>query len=324
MIFWVDDLLFASKKPDVDLLTLLRQAAQRRHTLIISTSPQAMWHKNAPHFKVWQQANLTARLQEEVSFLIERLGFIASNLTTRGEVAPILISEQMASNEKNCVLTLAQAIRAVTLPLHILVENQINDSAFLRHAMPPVWADRLTQWEKNGELRFVQAGGITEMRRLLAFHADDAQALQAFGLPAKLWLLAHFLIYDHDGKQANQPDKHAKDLEQVIRAHPVAAHRLWRRCQENYLPHPALLEIIGLRQLAPSDAEFLKKAVNNHHQQDPTTKHYQKLPKLGDSDFFKNEFARETNNAIWHPSDFEADGIWPEMIQLAEAIAATI
>lgn len=217
LIFWVDDRLFASQKPDVDWLTLLRQAAQRRHTLILSSSPQTMWNKNAPHFNAWQQHNLTPKLREEVSFLIERLGFIASNLTTRGEVAPILISEQIVSDNKTCVLTLPQAIRAVSLPLHILVENQINDAAFLRQAMPPVWANRLTEWEKNGELRFVQAGGITEMRRLLEFHADDAKASQAFGLPARLWLLAHFLIYDHDGHHANQPGKHTKDLEQDMK-----------------------------------------------------------------------------------------------------------
>lgn len=323
MIFWVDDALFAGKNADVDLLTLLRQAAQRRHTLMISASPQTMWNKAAPNCSAWQQNNLTPRLQDEVAFLLERLGFISSNLTTRGEVAPIRVSEQHLHSDNACVLTLAQAIRAVALPLHILVENQINDAAFLRHAMPPVWRDRLRQWEQDGELRFVQAGGITEMLRLLEFHADDAQAKQAFGLPARVWLLQYFLIYDHDGKQEDQTGPHTKALEHAIKKYPLASHRLQRRCQENYLPQSRLLDIVK-RKLDADDTTTLTDAVNAHCLQAPAKKHYAKLPRLGKDPFFKNEFSDPANAGIWDAADFEADGIWPEMVQLAEAIAAAI
>jgi hypothetical protein len=324
LIIWVDDALFAGQKPDVDLLALLRQAALRRHTLIISASPQTMWNKVAPNFAVWQQERLTPRLQEEVKFLLERLSHISSNLTTRGEVAPIRVSEQDAAGDSACVLTLAQAIRAVVLPLHILVENQINDAAFLRQAMPPVWRDRLTTWEQNGELRFMQAGGIAEMRRMLEFHADDEQARQAFGLPAKVWLLQYFLIYDHDGEQADQTGDQTKALERAIKNHPIAFHRLWRRCQENYLPQPSLLKIVVARELDADSEAKLTDAVNAHCLQAPEVRHYCKLPRLGDNAFFKNEFFKPANAGIWAAADFEADGIWPEMVHLAEAIAAAI
>jgi hypothetical protein len=326
LIIWVDDGLFDGTKSDIDLLSLFRQAAQRRHTLVVSTSPSQMWNGTMPNFLNWQKLNLTDKLRREVSFLLERLRMISSNLVTRGKAKPIWVTKQVFPNANSCILDLEQAIRAVALPLHVLIENQINDAAFLRTVMPIAWQTKLKEWEKSGELRYVQAGGITEMRRLFEFHIQDDCARKTFGLPASVWILTHFLIYDHDGKSKLVPGEGTKALEKVIKKTSIAHHRLWRRTQENYLPINSLLEIIKDRITSQAQKDAFTDAVICHKMFQPSAegRHYAELPRLGDDAYFKNEFTRQNNDRIWNSNDFEADGIWPEMTLLAEAIAAVI
>ena len=324
MIIWVDDGLFDGTKSDIDLLSLLRQAAQRRHTLVISSSPSHMWGGKTPNFSTWQEQNLTDKLRREVSFLFERLRIISSNLVTRGKTKPILVKAQVLPDVNFCILSLEQAIRAVALPLHVLLENQINDAAFLRTVMPPAWMAKLEAWERNGELRYVQAGGITEMQRLFEFHRRDDYALKVFGLPANIWILTHFLIYDHDGSKESAVGKGTKDLEKMIGKTSIARHRFWRRTQENYLPKASLLKIIDVRLTGVEDKQKLTNAVESHFQFDGAVRHFTLLPTLGQKPNFKNEFEKPENIPFWHSADFEADDIWPEMTLLAEAIAAAI
>ena len=326
MIIWVDDGLFDGTKSDIDLLSLLRQAVQRRHTLVVSTSPSQMWNGNMPNFLTWQVRNLTAKLQREVSFLLERLRMISSNLVTRGKAKPIWVTMNVYPSGNTCILNLEQAIRSVALPLHILIENQINDAAFLRTVMPTAWQTKLEAWERSGELRYVQAGGITEMRRLFKFHSQDDYAQKAFGLPAKIWILTHFLIYDHDGSKESDLGDDTKALEKMIGKTSIAHHRLWRRTQENYLPKVSLLKIISARFTAQNDKVKLIRLVESHFQCEESVRHFAALPKLSEnkSPNFKNEFEKPENILIWSSADFEADGTWPEMTLLAESIAAAI
>ena len=324
MIVWVDDSLFDGTKSDIDLLSLLRQAARRRHTLMISSAPSQMWNREPPNFSTWQQKNLTAKLRREVSFLLERLRMISSNLVTRGKAKPIWVTERDFPGVNACILNLEQAIRAVALPLHILIENQINDAAFLRIVMPPAWGAKLEAWERSGELRYVQAGGITEMRRLFEFHSQDGYAQKAFGLPAKIWILTHFLIYDHDGDKASAVGVGTNDLEKAIGKTAIAHHRLGRRTQEHYLPKASLLKIADLRLTGIEDKRNLTDAINSHFLCEESVRHFTVLPKLGKKPNFKGEFEKSENASVWDSADFEADGIWPEMTLLAEAIAAAI
>ena len=325
MIIWVDDELFNGAKSDIDLFSLLRHAAQRRHTLVISSSPSKMWCGTAPNFLAWQDNNLTTKLQREVLFLVERLRLISNNSVTRSKTKPIYVAENNKHTTGGCILNLEQAIRAVALPLHILVENQINDAAFLRTVMPIAWKNKLESWERSGELRYVQAGGITEMRRLLEFHREDAYAKKAFGLPSEIWILSHFLIYDHDGKDEFTVGGSTKDLEVVIRKTSISHHRTWRRTQENYLPQTSLIKIIDFRNMSEADAAKLKNLLTYHFDQDESIRHFSELPQLSQTrKFFKNEFEKNNNIPLWNPADFQTDGSWKEMTILAEAIAAAI
>ena len=143
MIVWVDDELFVGCERDVDLLALLRSAALRRHTLIVSAHPDDPWGaRQAPHNDAWS-AGLPSRLRKEVCLLREKTARVSANSVTRGAVRVLVSSRDLGSRHPGCRLSLTDAVRAIAQPLHVMVEHQINDAAFLRRIMPPAWRQRL-------------------------------------------------------------------------------------------------------------------------------------------------------------------------------------
>lgn len=319
MIIWVDDRLFESGACDVDRLALLRGAAKRRHTMMISTDPRGTRLKaEAPAFARWK-AGLPERLHREVNLIQDRLAIISTNATTRG-AEWLLISAHEWPNVAGCHVTMEEAVRAVVLPTYVLVENAIHDRAFLRRAMPPAWRERLDQWERLGLLRYEQAGGNTEMLNIIECHAKDDYARQAFGLPSRLWGQVHVVVYDHDGDKAECPHANTKKLE--VACNKVGLrnrnHRLWRRDQEHYLPREAMTAMVekhfgnssGDRDehLAKIDAHFKKG----------DERHFAIISK----EFFKNAFYNRPID--WKDEWFQADGTWPEMTVIAEMIATAI
>ncbi|HID31137.1 MAG TPA: hypothetical protein EYP19_14220 [Desulfobacterales bacterium] len=205
-----------------------------------------------------------------------------------------------------------------------MVENQINDSVFLRRVMPPVWRKRLEAWERDGELRFVNGGGLPVMKALVEYHSDDDNARLAFGLPADVWCLVHFVVYDHDGSVDTVPGEQSHLLGDACRLAGMGerSHRLRRKDQEHYIPIDALKDIVNARVTNPADRECLLAGIDRHYRLG-IDRHFSLLPALGDSLFFKNEFTGPFASS-WSDTWFERDDAWTEMTQLAEQIASTI
>lgn len=243
MIVWMDDALFAGDiARDLDRLALLRNAALRRHTLIVSTSPDAPWSaRRSSHFDAWLAA-LPDRLRAEVAMLRDRSDRVSVTAVVRGAARVLVSAADLSAEYSGCWLSLEDAVRAVAQPLHIIVEHQIHDAAFLRRVMPPVWRKKLEDWERRGELRYENGGGLPVMTAMVEFFCHDDNARLAFGLPAQLWRLVHFLVYDHDGDRAEAPREGSRLLEGACVKAGMANHnyRLKRRNQENYLPIKAM------------------------------------------------------------------------------------
>jgi hypothetical protein len=319
MILWVDDRLFQDGARDVDRLALLRGAAMRRHTLIVSTEPTARRRERvSPGFDAWRDA-LPSRLRIEVEVLRARLDLISGNATARGAERLFVGSAESSPHVQGCWVTLEEAVRAVALPTHVLVENAINDRAFLRRAMPPAWRERLDAWERGGLLRYENGGGNAVMRALVEHHADDGYARQAFGLPSRLWRLVHVVVYDHDGTALDHPTRDAQRLERACLEAGLEdrSHRLRRRDQEHYLPREALVAIVQERMTNEGERERLMGEIEAHMAKGEE-RHFADLPALA---AFKNAFDEPL---AWSDAWFERDGAWPEMTLLAEKIAAAI
>ena len=320
MIVWIDDEIFNGEVSSVELISFLRAAAVRRHTLLISDSLYFGWGRNYPNYFKWLHS-LSLSLQKELELIRARYEIVSSNsVSYSGKVRFYISSRICLIDREICRLSLSDAIRSMSLPLHILVENQINDGRFLRSLLPPIWRERFEQWERTGELRFVQGGGNSEIARLIEYHKDDDNCRSAFGLPSKVWAMVHFVIYDHDGERIEQPGEGAKKLDRLCEKY-VSHHRLARRTQESYLPIK-ILEIIADRRIQnPKERNDFQKKLDEFSGLG-VQRYFSKLPQLGVKPFFKNEFSNLPKE--WSDELVEEDDVWAEMTALAEEIASRI
>ena len=317
VIVWVNDALFADDTRDVDRVALLRGAARRRHTLFVSSDARAARaERRHPAFEVWR-AGLPERRRAEVDALGERLAMVSATTSTLG--AERLLVSRTDPRLRGLWLTIDEAVRAVELPTFVLVENVINDRAFLLRAMPPRWRTLLASWEQRGLLRFEHGGGNDSLRVIVERFTDDGHAFAAFGLPSRVWCRVHVAIYDHDGDRSDAPSMSARRLHACCEGR-MAHHRLLRRDQEHYLPAQALKRIIDERVTDAADAARLAADVDAHVSKGDA-RHFVPLPKLGKDPFFKGEFA---SSATWPDAWFRDDGAWPEMTSIAEKIAAAL
>jgi len=323
VIVWMDDALFLGAHRDLDRLALLRNAARRRHTLIVSTSPAEHWDaRTAPNYDVWVAA-MPQGLRSELEAIAERLGIVSVTAVTRGAQRVLVCDRDPGPEHLGCRLSLDDAVRALSLPLHILVENQINDAAFLRRLLPPVWRARFDAWERRGQLRYENGGGLSVMSALIQFHCDDDYARLAFGLPAEIWRLVHFLVWDHDGDRSDTPGPGSAEVGRTCNAQGMGerSHRLERRDQEHYLPISALRAIVEYRLSDADERQRMLESIEFHAAKGPQ-RHFDPLPEIGSRSFFKNEFVHA--NLHWPDHWFEEDGAWPEMTRLAERIASVM
>ncbi|MCI5166469.1 MAG: hypothetical protein D3903_10305 [Candidatus Electrothrix sp. GM3_4] len=269
MIIWVHDVLFSKERHDLDLLTLFRNVADRRHTLLIATHPNAPRHRRAaPCFDQWLET-LPASLQSKVRLIRKQVQGISANASVRNTTRLLVAARKLPDGVEDCEISLAEAVRAAAQPLYLLVEDQINDAAFLRQVMSPRWRRKMEQWEKNGQLRYENGGGIDSMRRLVKFYAQDEKARLAFGLPTKLWWLTHFIIFDHDGDVAERPSASSKDVMKLCKNANLLnrCHRLERRTQENYIPKEAMQVIAEYRLTDVKDREKMLDLIDHHYDQ---------------------------------------------------------
>ncbi len=325
MIFWLDDALFFEKTVhDLDRLALFRVAFRQQHTLFISDNPDQPWQKEtATHFKNWCEA-LPKSLQKEVMLLASGLRELDSNAITRGKGKPLWISQRALPNDTGaCILTIEQALLAIALPFGILLENQLNDAAFLRHAMPQRWRNKLGEWEAQGRLRYLQGGGITELFKLVKFHHDDDSARLTSGLPAVVWAYLHFVVYDHDGDSAAQAGINSQKLQDLLAEIGMKArsHQLWRRAQENYLPRAALEQHVAARCTNAEIKTATMEKIESLFQNEAAVRHFYNMNALPCGKIFKNMFFDHDGQNGNEVTDRAA---WAEMTVLAENIAAAM
>jgi hypothetical protein len=317
LIIWLDDDVFADSAAccDVDRIALLRGAARRHHCMLISAHPDQPPSKQPGGvLKTWLQG-LSSPLRRELELIYQQLRRVYPLAVTRG--ANRLLIAQRDPGFPGCWIKLDTAVRAVSLPLFVLVESCINDSSFLRRALPPSWAGRLEDWEKAGQLRFEHGGG-QNLETIIERFTEDDYCRKAFGTPADVWKVVHFIVCDRDAEQG-QMGQLANGVSKRCAAARMQErlHVLERWSQESYIPKEAALELIERHGLSFADRTRLRDATNQHYDSDDR---YGQTPKELES-VFKNAFSKDI---AWNVGWFEADECWPEMTRLAEAIAAAL
>ena len=128
------------------------------------------------------------------------------------------------------LLPLDIALKFLSQPFTIFVENRRNDSAFLRATATGWRKQKLEQLLNQDWIKFEAGGGLGEILKYVKEISKQPEKYQR-----------HFVLFDSD---ALEPDKPSQQSESVVTncGQSVYFHRLRRRAIENYLPLAALWE----------------------------------------------------------------------------------
>ncbi|MFO0607456.1 MAG: hypothetical protein U0324_30100 [Polyangiales bacterium] len=154
-------------------------------------------------------------------------------------------------------LTVRDARQLLREPLSIVLEDAVNDGAFLL-ALTHVAGEggrRLRERLDRAWLRVAHGGGIGTIPRLVRA-LDEAPTLR---------LRCHVLV-DHDGDAPDAPSRHSKLVEDACAEAGVPFLRLRRRAIENYAPREALErwargELFSRREVG--DAKSWQRVLHN-------------------------------------------------------------
>ena len=125
-------------------------------------------------------------------------------------------------------ISLAAAAIVLTQPLGLLVENEINDGAFLRRLLEIVDRPLIDLFlEPRARIRFDNGGGKTVALSLVESRAEDAAAR---GIPLRLLLLT-----DSDARYPGHVDKDTKKLQEACAEYGASLFVLQKRAIENYV-----------------------------------------------------------------------------------------
>ncbi len=250
MLVVLDVRLFDDLEVQLDLLVLLRQCIRRRHHGVV-TDP-LLEAESPPQVIRWLE-----RLERHSSFGSSLRRYLV-------EVAPDLAASSGASKRKIRVepgahsrwegpvpvVTVDDALRLVTRPLGLLVEDRISDFAFLRAAAPPQWRDALDQARAEGSVEPEHGGGIPRMKARILDAATAPDPIDR----ARLWVMC-----DSDRRAPDEPNAHSEEIVELCRSTvspwPIPCRQLRRRSIENYLPIPWLRRWPYISKPRPKQAE---------------------------------------------------------------------
>ena len=127
-------------------------------------------------------------------------------------------------------ISVTDALRLISIPARILVENSVNDRAFIL-AMLPETTRRYFEWlEANDLIEFSHTGGVTELKNIV----DKVVALKHHRR------IRYFAIFDSDSPAPGVRHRNSERAVKSCERAQIPYHCLQRRAIENYLPKDAL------------------------------------------------------------------------------------
>lgn len=219
---------------DVDalaLLDVLAMGAEGRHVVAIDP-PLRTSAESRLAFTRWMERTLAPKgsIAHDLDNHYQRGPTRDDRVTLRREVR--VVAEACSTwGAETPRLTVGDARRLLREPLSIVLEDAVNDGAFLL-ALTRVAGEggrRLRERLDRSWVRVAHGGGIDSIPRLLRA-LDEAPAQR---------LRCHVLV-DHDGDVADAPSQSSRTVEDACKERGVPFHRLRRRAIENYAPREAL------------------------------------------------------------------------------------
>jgi hypothetical protein len=218
---------------DLDLLECFALAHNGRHILVYEKTLDT----KTEHWI----SNQSSNLQEKLRQILSHSKIRASRMPD--EAPKITIIAGGTSEWPNARLCLHDATRLLREPLHILLENAINDLAFLRRLAPTAHRNDLDRAISRGWAIVDNAGGIDGIKQIIEGLRQLEDSSQG-----RFQRLRYWIMFDRDSDEADRskPANKTKVLaDKLAEQKPddpwtVSFYRLERRAIENYLPTQAL------------------------------------------------------------------------------------
>lgn len=215
MLFILTDEIFELQH-STDILALISGAARSNRHFVVPANPLSKI------FLDWL-TSLGANLGPSVSSALDsNLRFTASNRARR--------TRKVSAVAGQSTISLSHALRLVHAPLSIYVENSRNDRNFLLSVCTESQNEYLTTLEMNGEVRFVNGGGISEL-----LHQLDAEHQNGL-----LRSEETFVLFDSDSLLPGRISDQAAALKVKCEELKLKYECLKRRAIENYLTRSTL------------------------------------------------------------------------------------
>lgn len=215
----IDDALFANPSAHVDLSLLVGRGKMRRFRVM----PDDL---NGPGVSSWLQAQ-SVRVADDYRTIFD----IAVELDSR---SPSLITVKVEDTSTSIWtslpirLTLSDAIGLTQRPFSIVVENRVNDRAFLLAVASQEARRELVELEKEGTLQFENGGGVGTMVQTLTADLDSAERS---AIP-----ISKFFLFDSDALSPDEPSAQSESLRRLCASLRIPHYQLRRRAIENYIP----------------------------------------------------------------------------------------
>ncbi|WP_137151791.1 hypothetical protein [Devosia sp. FKR38] len=225
--------LFDNPPPYISLAKLAYFALEGRHRIAISD-------ESDPAFKAW----LASRLEQdrhEWEFVLDSALLASAREPARLEIEIVPANLPSNWNSDPPQLQLAAAINALDKPIRVIVENGLNDRAFLLAMATNEHRSALEHAERSGFLEFSNGGGITTLLQIIVASCSSRGSDS---------IRTHVLV-DSDALQPNAPSEQSENVRSFCDSKLVWCHQLERRAIENYLP-PDLLRGWAYAQNKPT------------------------------------------------------------------------
>lgn len=216
MLFILVDEIFKPQH-STDILALISGAARSSRHYVVPANPFSK------SLLGWLNS-LGGNLAPGVSSTLDtNIRFVASNRGMR-------IRKVSATATGQNTIALSHALQLVHAPLSIYVENSRNDRSFLLSVCTDSQNEYLTKLERNGEIRFINGGGISELLQQL-----DAEYRNGTLRPEE-----SFVLFDSDSLLPGRISDQAEALKAKCLQLKLKHECLKRRAIENYLTKSTL------------------------------------------------------------------------------------
>lgn len=227
MIFQLDTSLFESEKLWLDVEALINGISKSdRHKVLRPNETSAK-------FNEWWES-----LSKLRKYTFTEIFSISDRTSLQ---CPTYKVSSISGKDNISIVT---ALRLISIPFKIYVENARNDKNFINFFCKSENKAKFLEYCERNEIEFVNGGGINELEKIIS--ESDINVSYSF------------FVFDRDSLPFQEASKQSQSLEKICKDRKIKYHQLKRRCIENYLPKQSLIKLIELRA-GNKKTEFRRK-----------------------------------------------------------------